>query len=306
MVKMKADLKKNRPLKNIKDYFKNKAVTILITVTMIIIVDAFKIPNPAIVCLIGVVFSAFIGGYIYGSISGIITFVYCAYFFSDNHSIIYYNNENEYKLLVIVLALVTMVFMVGALKKSVDNHTKELEIANSKLMELSITDELTGLYNYRHFINTLNKEWGRSLRNKSSISIAIIDIDFFKKYNDYYGHHAGNECLSQVAEIIKKQLNRPTDFAARYGGEEFAIILTDTEADGAKLVMKKVHSEITNHRIENKASDQFSFLTVSIGVATIIPEKNQTFEMLIKQADIELYNAKRSGRNAVLQYVKTA
>ena len=193
MVKMKVDLKKNRPLKNIKDYFKNKAVTILITVTMIIIVDAFKIPNPAIVCLIGVVFSAFIGGYIYGSISGIITFVYCAYFFSDNHSIIYYNNENEYKLLVIVLALVTMVFMVGALKKSVDNHTKELEIANSKLMELSITDELTGLYNYRHFINTLNKEWGRSLRNKSSISIAIIDIDFFKKYNDYYGHHAGNE-----------------------------------------------------------------------------------------------------------------
>jgi predicted signal transduction protein with EAL and GGDEF domain len=79
-----------------------------------------------------------------------------------------------------MLALVTMVFMVGALKKSVENRTKELKAANSKLMELSVTDELTGLYNYRHFITTLNKEWGRSKRNKSSISIAIIDVDFLR------------------------------------------------------------------------------------------------------------------------------
>ncbi len=164
----------------LKDCFKYKDITILITAITIIIMDYFKIQNPAIVCLIGVVFAIFIGGYINGIISGIMTLIYCTYFFSENHSFIYYNNENKYKLLTIVFSLVTMVFMVGVLKKRLKKRTKELEIANSKLMNLSITDELTGLYNYRHFITTLNNEWGRSLRNKTSISIAIIDIDFLK------------------------------------------------------------------------------------------------------------------------------
>lgn len=296
---------KKESIKKSKNQFAFKISSVVITAMVIFIVDYFNVPNPAIICLIGVVFSVFAGGYLYGITSGILTFIYCAYFFSDNHSFIHYGNENEYKILVIILALIAMIFMVGTLKMRLETRTKELEKANQKLLEASTTDELTGLFNYRHFKYTIEKEWKRSFRNKTNLSIAMIDIDFFKKYNDYYGHQKGNECLMRVAEIIRQQLDRASDFAVRYGGEEFVIILPETDKHGIQKVAEKIRTAIIDSKIEHIKSELLPLLTVSIGATSMIPENGVSHEIMIENADAALYQAKINGKNMVWTHGNT-
>jgi len=183
------------------------------------------------------------------------------------------------------------------IRKLVDEQTHELVEANKKLELLSQTDGLTGLANRRLMDEFLDREWLRAIRHRSPISLLIIDIDFFKAYNDHYGHPEGDECLKRVAGKLKKLAHRPGDLVARYGGEEFAVILPDTEK--ALGVAEHCCHAVEDLRLIHEYSDASEHVTVSIGVCTWVPDKGTDPSILIETADRALYMAKESGRNRV-------
>ncbi len=176
---------------------------------------------------------------------------------------------------------------------------KELERANKKLKQLSITDPLTKIANRRYLSEFLRREWKRSIRYKEPISAIMIDIDFFKKYNDTLGHQKGDSVLYKVAKAIKKYCRRADDIIARFGGEEFIVILGNTKNEVAFEIAEKMRKEIEDLHIKHPASDVSNFLTISLGVATMIPEIGIESEILIKAADDALYKAKKTGRNKI-------
>jgi diguanylate cyclase (GGDEF)-like protein len=173
---------------------------------------------------------------------------------------------------------------------------QELAILNRHLSTLAATDALTGLANRRAFDLALSREWRAHTREERPLSLLLLDVDNFKKYNDTYGHPAGDQCLRVVAEAIVEALRRPGDSVSRYGGEEFAVILPGTDAVGALTVADQVRSNVRARGLAHSASP-FSFVTVSIGVATVMPQPDQDSQLLTDQADAALYSAKRLGRN---------
>ncbi len=173
----------------------------------------------------------------------------------------------------------------------------ELERSNHKLQRLSAIDGLTGLANRRCFDETLLKEWKRAQRNEKPLSLIIIDIDFFKPYNDFYGHVAGDAALKKVAIAIEAPLQRPIDLACRYGGEEFTVILPNTDSEGAELVVKRIQKSIADMSIEHEASTISDILTASMGVVTVVPGKDELPSNILEVADIALYRVKESGRS---------
>ncbi len=168
-----------------------------------------------------------------------------------------------------------------------------------KLNTLSITDKLTGLYNRRFFDEELEREIAISARMGKPISMMIIDIDHFKNYNDYYGHHLGDECLKNIAICLRKSVNRKTDFIARYGGEEFAVVLRDTNHFQVREIAEKILLEIRFQRLPHQASETDNIVTVSIGTGTLTADKNTEPRELIELADDALYRAKKRGRNRI-------
>jgi len=185
------------------------------------------------------------------------------------------------------------------LKARVKNHL-ELKRYRDILEKQSFMDGLTGLANRRYFDETFDKEWRRALRSGEALSLVFIDIDFFKKYNDCYGHLAGDDCLRQVGIILKNSLKRAGDLVARYGGEEFIIVLPSTSQADAVRVGEKVRSNIASLRVVHPRSDVSKYITVSVGIATVIPEQSMIPASLLAQADKALYQAKRQGRNMVI------
>ncbi|MDF2606350.1 MAG: diguanylate cyclase [Bacillales bacterium] len=179
-------------------------------------------------------------------------------------------------------------------------YENDLLLSNCNLKELSNLDGLTQISNRRHFDEILEKEWKLSLRNNIPISLIMFDIDQFKKYNDTFGHQQGDICIIEVARVAKTLLKRPNDFIARYGGEEFAVILPDTDKEGARKIAEKIRAMIekTSIPLQNTKSD--SFVTVSLGVATIVPSNAVHFTQLIDYSDTALYYAKNSGRNTLI------
>jgi diguanylate cyclase (GGDEF)-like protein/PAS domain S-box-containing protein len=173
-----------------------------------------------------------------------------------------------------------------------------LQKANRELQRLAALDGLTQIPNRRGFDERLDMEWKRSRREQNLISLIMGDVDFFKLYNDNYGHHLGDECLKAVAACINDTLLRPADLAARYGGEEFAIILPQTSAQGALCVAEKIRQRVEALRIQH-ASSSFHFVTLSLGVATMVPSQHNSPEALIELADRSMYEAKNAGRNRV-------
>ena len=184
-------------------------------------------------------------------------------------------------------------------QKQLAESKLNLEQANKILNKLSVTDSLTGLSNRRKFDEFLYKEWGRNTRRKSPISLLMIDVDYFKYYNDEYGHHAGDMCLKSVAEALINSLHRSSDLIARYGGEEFAAVLPDSDMRSAFVVAERIREEIKKKNIKHEKSSVDSILTVSIGVATEIPLVDYEYIELLKRADEALYRAKTEGRNRV-------
>ncbi|MGL5035141.1 MAG: sensor domain-containing diguanylate cyclase [Microcystaceae cyanobacterium] len=174
---------------------------------------------------------------------------------------------------------------------------KELEKANGELKKLATHDELTQIANRRYFNEYMEQEWKRLTREKQPLSLILCDVDHFKKYNDHYGHQMGDDCLQKVAALLVKATKRPADLVARYGGEEFAIILPNTEIEGAKTIAERIQAELAQARIDHYASLVSPWVTVSLGVGSIIPTANQTLEQLIRITDKALFQAKKNGRN---------
>lgn len=186
------------------------------------------------------------------------------------------------------------------LKREIDlrkERERELEL-------LSSLDGLTGISNRRIFDTTLEKEWRRAQRNSWPLSLIMIDIDFFKPYNDHYGHQGGDDCLIKVAEAINNVPKRPGDLVARYGGEEFVVVLPDTETSSAKELAELMRATVARLELPHEKSKVEPFVTVSLGVSTSIMEeaKADSLEELLKRADMALYSAKEAGRNQVIAF----
>ncbi|MDX8397631.1 MAG: diguanylate cyclase [Mariprofundaceae bacterium] len=183
------------------------------------------------------------------------------------------------------------------------NHTSiehmELQLALQELAYISNTDGLTGIANRRSFDQRLSDEWKRSIRNNHNLSIALMDIDFFKQFNDNYGHQAGDDCLINVAQCLNDHIRRPPDLAARYGGEEFVVILPETSLQDADIVAEMLRGQIEDLNIPHAYSQACQHISVSIGVASVIPSSDLSLEQLIKAADEHLYQAKDGGRNQI-------
>jgi len=176
----------------------------------------------------------------------------------------------------------------------------ELEAANQTLQELASLDGLTQIANRRSFDKALQSEWQRMAREKAPLSLILLDIDFFKLYNDRYGHQRGDECLKKVAEILDKNAHRGGDLAARYGGEEFAVILSGTDVRGALRVAELIRRDLNAMAIPHEASKVSKFVTISIGVTNVVPAVGRSIEGLIGEADRALYQAKLEGRDRIV------
>jgi two-component system chemotaxis family response regulator WspR len=177
----------------------------------------------------------------------------------------------------------------------------KLEELNMQLLKLSNQDGLTGIANRRSFDERFTQEWLRAARNRHPISLIMFDIDFFKLYNDKYGHLEGDECLKRIAAKAQEIAGRPSDTMARYGGEEFVALLPETDSSGARVLAEKMRVEIEALHMPNPGSSVGPYVTISLGVVTVVPEADSApdTDSLIKLADDALYRAKNSGRNQV-------
>lgn len=174
---------------------------------------------------------------------------------------------------------------------------RELEEANRKLYDLATVDGLTQVFNRRFFDDYLTREWLRSIREGIPLSLILCDIDYFKLYNDTYGHVAGDICLKKVAHAVNQAASRAADITSRYGGEEFAVILPNTSVKGAIHVAQRIQTNIQALSLPHKASTTSEYITVSQGIASIIPQRNNAIDEIMLAADHFLYQAKKRGRN---------
>ena len=181
------------------------------------------------------------------------------------------------------------------LKHEIDERKEAMR----KLQLLSSTDGLTGIANRRHFDDFLAMEWRRSVRNGTYLSLLLMDIDYFKKYNDGYGHQAGDDCLKMVARKLNETVRRPGDLLARYGGEEFVIVLGGTDVKGAADLAENVRAGVEGLGIKHEYQEGSNVVTLSIGVSCVIPQTDLLPSGLIEAADKALYKAKDEGRNRV-------
>lgn len=173
----------------------------------------------------------------------------------------------------------------------------ELEKANKKLSRLATLDSLTQIANRRRFDQYYDQEWRRMTREQLPLSLILCDIDYFKSYNDTYGHQQGDECLIQVAQAICQAVKRPADLVARYGGEEFAVILPNTKAEGANNVAQRIRTYLQQLEIPHYSSKVSQYITLSLGVSSIIPSREKSPDLLMTAADQALYQAKEQGRD---------
>jgi len=193
---------------------------------------------------------------------------------------------------------VTKPVEAAILKARVANHLFQKR-DRDQLKLMSSIDALTEVANRRRFDEYLHLEWRRAIRSKYPISLLMIDIDYFKSYNDTYGHQKGDKCLRAVASEIEQHLRRPSDMVARYGGEEFSVILPETPSYSASSLAKRIWSGVGNLNIEHTGSARVGHLTISIGAATTIPDENQSISQFIEISDKNLYKSKSEGRNRI-------
>jgi diguanylate cyclase (GGDEF)-like protein len=192
---------------------------------------------------------------------------------------------------------ITKPFNVAVVRARVRTHLT-LKRQSDAMRELTLTDALTGVANRRSFNDTIDNEWRRCARSGAPLSVIMIDIDHFKRYNDAYGHQAGDACLKQVAEAMVHCAGRPPDLLARYGGEEFVILLPQVGEEGARTVAQRILNGVRGLAIPHRMSSAGDTVTVSLGVATVVPGENSCdADALVRTADGALYQAKEAGRN---------
>lgn len=199
---------------------------------------------------------------------------------------------------VVVQAKVRAMYRLVQMQRALVKLAGQLNEANLELQRLSMTDGLTGIANRRMFDLSLAREWRRCLRLKKPMSVVMLDVDNFKKYNDRYGHQDGDDCLRAVAQEVSRSAPRPGDLVARYGGEEFVMILGETDEDGAQWVAERIRQHVAGLSLPHKDSP-YGHVTVSCGVSSVLPSQDLSVEMLVKSADNALYLSKNQGRNTV-------
>ncbi|MBN2737657.1 MAG: diguanylate cyclase [Spirochaetales bacterium] len=185
-------------------------------------------------------------------------------------------------------------------KVRIRNHLL-LKRQRDLLFSMAIHDQLTNLFNRRYLYEFLEKEWFRSVRSQKALSVILADIDFFKKYNDTYGHQMGDQCLVRVASVLRQSIKRPMDIAARYGGEEFILVLPETGMPGAEHTGQSIIKKLHEIKIPHEASDILPYVTMSMGITTMVPRRDVSFEEIVKKADNNLYRAKEKGRNCLVK-----
>lgn len=182
--------------------------------------------------------------------------------------------------------------------------SQELERANQQLKILATVDGLTQVANRRRFDERLQEEWYRARREKLPLSLIICDIDYFKRYNDYYGHQNGDACLKQVASILQENCQRTEDFVARYGGEEFVIVLAGVTLEQANCLAQRMNNQLQEAAIPHEMNPNCPYVTLSMGIASMVPQPNTTEADLVAQGDRALYEAKKQGRDCIVSTVK--
>ena len=200
---------------------------------------------------------------------------------------------------IVLQAKVNAMRRLVEMQRSLLDLTYKLNVANKELQLLSATDGLTGLSNRRMYDELSLREWRRCERTKKSFALVMVDVDYFKPYNDYFGHQAGDECLKAVATQMRRAAPRASDVVARYGGEEFVFALGETDMDGAKWVANHLRQRIADLNMPHPGS-AFRHVTVSCGVASVLPSDEVSLEKLLQSADYALYQAKEQGRNRVV------
>ncbi|MDY6938794.1 MAG: diguanylate cyclase [Cyanobacteriota bacterium] len=192
-----------------------------------------------------------------------------------------------------------------ASSREVHRLCRELALANHELKDLAHSDGLTGLANRRRFDEYLEMQWRRMICTCQPLSLILADVDCFKRYNDIYGHQAGDECLKKVSQTIRTVVKRSPDLVARYGGEEVAIVLPNTDGESAFCIAQSVCKAISNLRLPHLGSTVSPYVTMSLGVASCIPKPDEDATKLVAKADIALYQAKDAGRDRAILSVKT-
>ena len=182
--------------------------------------------------------------------------------------------------------------------QKIENQNLELERKNRALMRLSFKDPLTGVWNRRKYNHMIEREWRRCIRYQRPIALLFLDIDYFKGFNDFYGHMAGDECLTKIGKVLKNSLSRSTDMVARYGGEEFIVLLSEAGKEDAIKTAEMLRQKIEDLKIPHEKSP-LSYVTVSIGCTFSVPDINSAYHNLFTTADKALYQAKDAGRNQV-------
>lgn len=184
----------------------------------------------------------------------------------------------------------------------IEAYLRVLRRMNNELRDAALIDGLTRIANRRRFFEQLHKEWPRAQRFFRPLTIVVCDVDNFKKYNDIYGHVRGDRCLHDVAQALHKSVHRPGDLVARYGGEEFAMILPETTLEAAREVAEKCRQAVQDLAIEHAVNAHFGVVTISVGVACVVPSEHMSYGDLIEMADQALYESKERGRNCVSLY----
>lgn len=233
-----------------------------------------------------------------------ILFFILMHYFQKSSGILFGNYINSTSFLIISWAISYMRYKNRIEefnnKKIIQEKNNELERLNKKLEKLSQTDGLTGIFNRFMFDATIKKEWNRCKRQLKSLSLIMIDIDYFKTYNDNYGHQAGDDCIRKIAEVLSYCARRSSDAVARYGGEEFAVILPYLDKENAYNLAEQMRKNVEKLNIEHAHSSATNCVTISIGVNTVIPSDKSSIEEFIRTTDKALYKAKEKNRNNVV------
>ena len=245
-----------------------------------------------------------------------VTILFSAAFFSityahfNNLPIIYAKFSNYYivySLVVMALAAISewherIAFLQSLL---LTHQTEELKKLNEELDQMAHEDALTGIANRRCFDEVSRKEWDRGLRDQQPLTLLLLDVDSFKKFNDFYGHGEGDNCLHNIGQALKASVMRTSDVVARYGGEEFVILLPNTKVGGGIKVAERVSSFVDGLAIKHEYSDAAAHVTISIGITSMTADHEHSITDMLKQADIALYQAKANGRHRYVVYSDT-
>jgi diguanylate cyclase (GGDEF)-like protein len=185
------------------------------------------------------------------------------------------------------------------LQRMLEERSQHLEKASKQLRDMTNGDPLTGIANHRTFQDDLKMQWRRTARSRLPLTLLMLDVDWLKNFNESKGHQSGDECLRQIAEALRLQLQRPGDLVARYGGDEFAVVLAETDASGGLAVAEKMRQAVQELEISWGPDSEGHRITVSVGAATTVPSPQEHPTSLVAAADRALSMAKRNGRNRV-------